>query len=225
MGKLIIIEGTDGSGKQTQAEMVYEKIALLKGKDRTRKVSFPNYESRAAEPVKMYLEGEFGETAGSVNAYASSVFFSVDRFASFKTEWENFYNEGGIVVSDRYTTSNMVHQIPKIEDEAEKEKYLEWLTDLEYSKIGIPEPDIVFFLDMPPKFSRKLMKNRANKITGDKEKDIHEKDEKYLENSYSAAKELAKKYSWEIIECVRDGEIRPSEEINNEIMEKLKKML
>ena len=113
MGKLIIIEGTDGSGKQTQTELLCKKLKEIKGENNVKKISFPNYESRASEPVKMYLAGEFGKTAESVNAYAASVLYSVDRFASFKTEWEEFYNNGGIVISDRYTISNMIHQIPK----------------------------------------------------------------------------------------------------------------
>ena len=225
MGKLIIIEGTDGSGKQTQAELVYKNLCEIAGKEKVTKLSFPNYESRASEPVKMYLSGEFGKTADSVNAYAASVLYSIDRYASYKTEWEKFYNEGGIIVSDRYTTSNMVHQVPKIKDIAEKEKYLEWLTDLEYEKIGIPKPDLIFFLNMPPKFSRKLMKDRVNKITGNVKKDIHEKDEKYMKKAYETARELAKKYDWKIINCVEDNKIKSIEEINNEIMEKIKEIV
>jgi len=165
MGKLIIIEGTDGSGKQTQTGLLYEKLCEIKGREKVRKISFPNYESKASEPVKMYLSGEFGEKADSVNAYAASVLFSVDRFASFKTEWEEFYNNGGIVLSDRYTISNMIHQASKIKDREEREKYLDWLVDLEWNKIGIPKPNLVFFLDIPFEFSQKLMKDRKNKIT------------------------------------------------------------
>lgn len=225
MGKLIIIEGTDGSGKQTQAELVYKNLCEIAGKEKVTKLSFPNYDSRASEPVKMYLSGEFGKTADSVNAYAASVLYSIDRYASYKTEWEKFYNEGGIIVSDRYTTSNMVHQVPKIKDIAEKEKYLEWLTDLEYEKIGIPKPDLIFFLNMPPKFSQKLMKDRVNKITGNVKKDIHEKDEKYMKKSYETARELAEKYDWKIINCVEENKIKSIEEINNEIMKKIKEIV
>ena len=225
MGKLIIIEGTDGSGKQTQAELVYKNLCEIAGKEKVTKLSFPNYDSRASEPVKMYLSGEFGKTADSVNAYAASVLYSIDRYASYKTEWEKFYNEGGIIVSDRYTTSNMVHQVPKIKDIAEKEKYLEWMTDLEYEKIGIPKPDLIFFLNMPPKFSQKLMKDRVNKITGNVKKDIHEKDEKYMKKAYETARELAEKYDWKIINCVEEIKIKSIEEINNEIMKKIKEIV
>ena len=218
MGKLIIIEGTDGSGKQTQTELLYKKLKEIKGEDKLKKISFPNYESRASEPVKMYLAGEFGKRAESVNAYTASVLYSIDRFASFKTEWEEFYNNGGIVISDRYTISNMIHQVPKILDEKEKEKYLEWLVDLEWGKIGIPKPDIVFFLDIPFEFSQKLMKNRENKITGKKEKDIHEKDGNYLKNAYETAKELSVKYGWNVISCVNRDKLRAIEDINDEMI-------
>ena len=214
MGKLIIIEGTDGSGKQTQTELLYKKLKEIKGESKVKKISFPNYGSRASEPVKMYLAGEFGKTAESVNAYAASVLYSIDRFASFKTEWEEFYNNGGIVISDRYTISNMIHQVPKILEE----KYLEWLVDLEWGKIGIPKPDIVFFLDIPFEFSQKLMKNRENKITGEKKKDIHEKDGNYLKNAYETAKELSVKYGWNVISCVNRDKLRTIEDINDEMI-------
>ena len=219
MGKLIIIEGTDGSGKQTQTELLYKKLKEIKGENNVKKISFPNYESRASEPVKMYLAGEFGKTAESVNAYAASVLYSVDRFASFKTEWEEFYNNGGIVISDRYTISNMIHQIPKILEKSEREKYLDWLIDLEWSKIQIPKPDIVFFLDIPFEFIQKLMKDRENKITGEKEKDIHEKDKNYLKNAYEVAKDLSEKYCWNVISCVNKDNLRTIEDINDEMLE------
>lgn len=219
MGKLIIIEGTDGSGKQTQTGLLYEKLCEIKGREKVKKISFPNYESKASEPVKMYLAGEFGEKADSVNAYAASVLFSVDRFASFKTEWEEFYSSGGIVLSDRYTISNMIHQASKIKDREEREKYLDWLVDLEWNKIGIPEPDLVFFLDIPFDVSQKLMQNRKNKITGNKVKDIHEQDAEYLRNAYNIAKELAMKYKWNIVGCVENDSLRSIEEINGRMME------
>jgi len=174
MGKLIVIEGTDSSGKQTQAELLYEKYK--KDGKNVMKVSFPNYESSSSAPVKMYLNGEFGENVGEVNTYAVSTMYAVDRYASFKTIWEEFYNDGGIIISDRYTTSNMVHQASKIEDRDEKEKYLNWLIDLEYEKMAIPKPDMVVFLNMPTEVAYKLMEKRKNKITGEDKKDIHEND-------------------------------------------------
>ena len=220
LGKLIIIEGSDGSGKQTQTEKLYKRLQT-RTKIAIKKVSFPNYESKASEPVKMYLAGEFGENTGDVNAYAASVLYSVDRFASYKKDWEKFYLEGGVVISDRYTTSNMIHQLPKIEKEEEQKKYLDWITDLEWNKVSIPKPDAVFFLDMPYEFSQKLMKNRDNKITGEAQKDIHERDEEYMKKSYETAKKLAIDQKWEIIKCVKNDTLKTIDEINDEILKKV----
>lgn len=220
MGKLIIIEGTDGSGKQTQTELIYKKLKELNLK--IKKVSFPDYKSRSSELVKMYLAGEFGENANDVNPYAASVLYSVDRFASFKTKWEKFYNEGGIIISDRYTTSNMVHQASKIQENSEKEKYLNWLIDLEWNKIGLPTPDLVFFLDVPFEFSQKLMSERENKITGEEEKDIHEKNKDYMQKSYNFSKELVQKYNWKLISCVKNEKLRSIDDINEEILSIIK---
>ena len=223
MGKLIIIEGTDGSGKQTQTELIYNKLTLLLGIEKIKKLSFPNYESKSSEPVKMYLSGEFGKNVEDVNAYAASILYSVDRFASFKTEWENFYNGGGVIISDRYTTSNMIHQASKIRDDSEREKYLKWLIDLEWNKIAIPKPDLVLFLDVPFEVSQRLIEERKNKITGDNKKDIHENNKEYLKNSYNSAIKLAKKFGWIIVSCETDGNLKSIEEINQDILNKLSK--
>lgn len=225
MGKLIIIEGTDGSGKQTQTELIYNKLTLLLGIEKIKKLSFPNYESKSSEPVKMYLSGEFGKNVEDVNAYAASILYSVDRFASFKTEWENFYNGGGVIISDRYTTSNMIHQASKIKDDSEREKYLKWLIDLEWNKIAIPKPDLVLFLDVPFEISQRLIEERKNKITGDNKKDIHENNTEYLKNSYNIAKNLSEKYNWNVISCVENDKLKSIEDINNEIMNEIKKIL
>lgn len=225
MGKLIIIEGIDGSGKQTQTNLIYNKLTLLLGIEKIKKLSFPNYESKSSEPVKMYLSGEFGKNVEDVNAYAASILYSVDRFASFKTEWENFYNGGGVIISDRYTTSNMIHQASKIRDDSEREKYLKWLIDLEWNKIAIPKPDLVLFLDVPFEVSQRLIEERKNKITGDNKKDIHENNTEYLKNSYNIAKNLSEKYNWNVISCVENDKLKSIEDINNEIMNEIKKIL
>lgn len=225
MGKLIIIEGSDGSGKQTQTALTYEKLMEKLGEEKVKKISFPNYESKASEPVKMYLDGQFGKNVNDVNAYSASVLYAVDRFASYKQDWEEFYKNKGLVISDRYTTSNMVHQLPKIENNGEKVEYLEWLKDLEWNKIGIPKPDLVFFLDMPYEFSQKLIKDRENKITGKSEKDIHERDKDYLKKAYESAKKLAMAENWVIVNCIKDGELRSIEEINGDIMNKIEEIL
>lgn len=225
LGKLIIIEGSDGSGKQTQSELIYKKLIEKKGEKKIKKITFPNYESKASEPVKMYLAGDFGKSVDDVNAYAASVFFSVDRYASYKSDWEDFYKNGGIVISDRYTTSNMVHQIPKIECYEEQKKYLSWLKDLEWNKMGIPEPNLTFFLDVPYEISKKLIEDRENKITGKRQKDIHERNEKYLKKSYETARNLAKTEGWIIINCVKNNKIRDIESINEEILDKILEIL
>lgn len=216
MGKLIVIEGSDGSGKQTQTELLYKK--MLENNKNIRKISFPNYDSSSSALVKMYLNGDFGENANSVNPYAASTFYAVDRFASYKSEWEKFYSDGGIILSDRYTTANMVHQASKIEDDLERQKYLNWLIDLEWHKMEIPVPDIIFFLDVPFEFSQNMIKNRKNKINGQISKDIHEKDIDYLKKSYENSKKIAKDYDWEIINCVVDNKMRTIESINEEIL-------
>ena len=175
MGKLIIIEGTDGSGKQTQTELLYKKLCKLKGKEKIKKISFPNYDSKASEPVKMYLAGEFGKKAQSVNAYAASVLYSVDRFASYKMEWENFYNSGGIVISDRYTISNMIHQVPKIDNEIEKEKYLKSESKLKDIKLDDGEKKLNW-QDLKSK------QNMKEDLAEEKEEDKWEKLDKILED-------------------------------------------
>lgn len=216
-GKLIIIEsGSDASGKATQSELIYEKLKNEGVK--VRKVQYPNYESESSTLVKMYLRGDFGKNADDVDAYIASTFFTADRYASYKTEWEDFYREGGVVIADRYTTSNMVHQASKMAVE-DRDKYLDWLDDYEYGMFKMPRPDVVIFLNVPVEFSRKLMANRMNKFTGEKEKDIHERDAEYLERTYRNSLYIADKYGWKIVECIKDGELRSIDDINNEIYE------
>ncbi|RHF62956.1 dTMP kinase [Fusobacterium mortiferum] len=223
MGKLIVIEGTDSSGKETQTKKLYERLA--NEVEKVRKISFPNYESPACEPVKMYLAGAFGDNALNINPYPVSTMFAIDRYASYKMDWESFYNAGGIIVTDRYTTSNMVHQASKIENIDEKSKYLGWLEDLEYNKMGIPKPDLVIFLNMPTEMAVKLMEARKNKITGEEKKDIHEKDTSYLKKSYDNACDIAKKYNWQEIKCVENKRLKTIEEIGEEIYTLVKEIL
>lgn len=223
MGKLIVIEGTDSSGKETQTRKLYER--LKKNKKNVIKISFPNYESPACEPVKMYLAGEFGDKAQEINPYPVSAMYAIDRYASYKKDWGEFYSSGGIIITDRYTTSNMVHQASKLSDKEEKKSYLEWLCDLEYNKMELPKPDVVIFLNMPSEMAQKLMLERKNKITGEKEKDIHEKDYKYLKKSYENACFIAKQEKWVEIECVRDGKLKSIEEIGEKIYKIVEKII
>ncbi|MCR5185501.1 MAG: deoxynucleoside kinase [Clostridia bacterium] len=215
MGKLFVIDGTDGSGKQTQFE--YLKKHLEEDGIEYKSVSFPNYDSPSSGLVKMYLNGEFGTNAQDISPYVASSFYAADRFATYQTELKEYYENGGIIIADRYTTANMVHQTGKIKDEKEREKFLDWLFDLEFNIYKIPVPDVVFFLNMPIEKSLELMKNRKNKITNETKKDIHERDENHLKAAYKAACDLVPKYKWTEIKCVKDDEIRTREEIHDEI--------
>ena len=223
MGKIIVIEGTDSSGKETQTKLLYERIKKIN--EKTIKISFPNYDSPACEPVKMYLAGSFGTDAVKVNPYPVSTMYAIDRYASYKQDWGKSYEEGYIIVTDRYVTSNMIHQASKIQSEEEKEEYIKWLIDLEYKKNQIPEPDIVIFLKMPIDKAKELMENRNNKIDGSMKKDIHEINEDYLKKSYKNATEISQKFNWYEVECVENNRIKSIEEINDEIFKKIEKLI
>ncbi|NLU36734.1 MAG: thymidylate kinase [Clostridiales bacterium] len=223
MGKLICIEAGDGSGKETQANKLLERLKSENYK--VRKVSFPNYGSESSSLIKMYLRGEFGSRPEDISPYVASTFYAVDRYASYKKEWESFYKAGGIILADRYTTSNMVHQAVKIKDPDKREAYLDWLWNFEFDMFGLPEPDCVIFLDMPPEYAARLMENRKNKITGSDKKDIHERDKAYLEQVYKCALWLADKYGWHKVSCVQDQIIRPISDIHEEIFETVKSYL
>lgn len=218
MGKLIVIEGLDGSGKSTQLELLPKKLKE-NGID-CKTVSFPDYESNSSALVKMYLNGDFGTHPSDVNPYAASAFYTVDRFASYKTGWGKFYNNGGTVISGRYTTSNAVHQASKLNSK-EWVPFLDWLYDFEYNKIGIPRPDKVIFLDMPVEVSQKLLDKRYS--SGGK-KDIHERDTDYLNKCRAAAKFTAEYSGWETVACAENGEARTVEDISEDILNSVLKL-
>ncbi len=214
MGKLIVIEGLDGSGKGTQAKILYD--TLEKQGRKVKKISFPVYDSDSSALVRMYLAGQFGSKPGDVNAYAASSFYAVDRFASFKADWEKLYNDDYVIVADRYTTSNGVHQCSKL-DEALWEEFMNWLYDFEYKKMGIPAPDCVIYLDMSPAVSQKLLSGR---YAGDEsKKDIHEKDTDYLARSRQAARFCADHDKWTVIRCDNGENPYTIEEIAQQILE------
>lgn len=215
MGKLFVIEGTDGSGKQTQFNLLKEHLTKEGIKYKT--VSFPNYDSPSSSLVKMYLSGEFGENAKEISPYVASTFYAADRYATFQKEFKKYYEDGGIILADRYTTANMIHQAGKIMDKAERKKYLEWLFDFEFNLYKLPIPTKVFFLNMPTEKAQELIKNRENKFSHNSEKDIHERDAKHLLDAYNAACDLAKEYNWNEVKCVKDDKIRTREDIHNEI--------
>ena len=223
MGKLFVIDGTDGSGKQTQFEKLKERLTK-EGVD-YRVVSFPNYDDPSSSLVKMYLSGEFGENAKEVSPYIASTFYAADRYATYKRFLEEYYQEGGVILADRYTTANMVHQAGKIKEKKEREKFLDWLWDFEFNLYGLPVPTKAFFLNMPPEYALKLMEHRENKFTHTDKKDIHERDKNHIIDSYEAACDLVDKYNWYDVKCVKNSEIRPIEEIHEEIYEEIKKYL
>lgn len=215
---LITIEGIDGVGKETQTNLLKTK---LENEFRIKLVSFPNYKSKASEPLKMYLNGEFGKNPLAVNPYAISTLFAIDRFASYIKDWGKNYEDGEIILVDRYVTSNYIYQGVKIEDPEERNKYIGWLNDLEFNKYGLPKPDIVIFLDLKPNISKKLREDRLNKYTNKEEKDIHEKNQEYMDKCYKIALNIAKNQNWEIIKCDDGEKIKPIEIINEEIYKKV----
>jgi len=211
MGKLIVIEGLDGSGKATQARLLAEKLTAEGVK--VRQVSFPDYNSDSSALVKMYLNGEFGTCAYDVNAYAASSFYAVDRYAGFMKDWRADY-ESGVIIADRYTTSNAIHQCAKLPKE-QWDGYLAWLFDYEYGKLGIPAPDRVIYLRVDTAVSQKLMTGRYQ--GHEEKKDIHEKDIGYLGQCRQAADYCADKLGWQVVECCEGERMRSVESIADDI--------
>ena len=220
MGKLIVIEGTDGSGKSTQFKMLSEHLE----KDRVdfKHIVFPRYSEESSALIRMYLGGQFGTKSSDVNAYAASAFYAVDRYASYKMDWGQWYEQGGLVLSDRYTTSNAVHQASK-EPKDTQADYLKWLYDFEYDKLGLPRPDLTIYLDVPTDFTERLMRKREQDTNT--KADIHEKDMAYLATCRQTGRTAAAYYGWTVINCVKDGQMRTIEDIHQEIYEHVKKCL
>ncbi len=223
-GKLFVIEGTDGSGKQTQLNKLKEHLTQ-DGYDFID-IAFPNYDSPSSSLVKMYLAGEFGEDPSQISPYIASTFYAADRYATFQKGLFDYYNKGGIILADRYTTANMVHQSGKIKDETERDKFMNWLFDLEYNTYGLPKPTEVFFLNMPTEVAISFMKNRDNKFSHEKKKDIHERNPEHLKDSYNAACSLVPKYGWYEVKCVDESNnVRTREDIHEQIYKEVKKYL
>ena len=220
MGKLIVFEGTDGSGKSTQFELLAKRLEAEQiGFQRLR---FPQYEEPSSALIRMYLGGAFGDDPEAVNAYAASTFYAVDRYASYQRVWKDYYQGGGLVVSDRYTTSNAVHQGSKV-PEGERAEFFRWLYDLEYDRMGLPRPDLVVLLDMPVELSEQLMRKREQS-TGT-HADIHERDEDYLKKCRDVALHAAGYYGWRTVSCAKDGVIRSVEDIHEEVYAIVKRCL
>jgi len=215
-GKLIVIDGLDGSGKNTQSKRLCETLRE-EGKT-VHLVSFPDYDSPACWPVKMYLGGSFGSDPDAVNSYAASSFFAVDRFFSYRLQWQKAYEEGAIVIANRYTTANAIHQLTKLPPQ-EHGAFLDWLYDFEFVKLGLPAPDLTLMLSVPVEKSLELIDHRGEK------KDIHENRE-HLQRAYLAAKTCAEAWGWKTLSCVNErGEMLSIEEIGNMIRQEVNQIL
>ena len=215
MGKLIVFEGIDGSGKSTQFKLICDRLAT-EGYQ-FRRVVFPRYDKPSSALVKMYLSGDFGNDPDTVNAYAASSFFAVDRFASFIQDWREYYESGGLILTDRYTTSNALHQGAKMETE-KRGFFFKWLYEYEFSLIGLPEPDIVVYMDIEASIAAERISCRQAETGANA--DIHEQDLVYLESCALSGRQAASQFGWYIVECVRNGLDRSEEEIHCEIYNK-----
>lgn len=211
-GTLIVLEGIDGSGKETQASLLEKKLKE-KGRE-VMHISFPDYKSPSSALVKMYLKGDFGKNPEDVNPYAASLFYAVDRFASYRMKWKDFYQKGGIIIADRYTTSNMVHQMTKYEDKKARKDFLSWLEKTEYEELELPVPDLVILLDIPLGVSENLVKERARQGGS---MDIHEQHLDYLRKCHDAYQELVSLYGWKRIPCTEEGKLRTIEDIGKDV--------
>lgn len=218
MAMLIAIDGLDGSGKETQSKQL-AKYLTEKGK-KVRLLSFPTYDGRGSAFVDMYLKGELGKNPEDTNAYAASVFFAMDRYYSFRTDWsKDYYDEDTYIIANRYTSANAVHQLSKLPKE-KWDSFLQWLWDFEFSKIGLPAPDRVIYLEMKPQVSMSLINSRSEQMG--RQKDIHEADDSHLINSYSAALYSSEKLGWDIIHCCDgEGNLRSIKDIFSDIVNTL----
>ncbi len=219
-GRLIVFEGTDGSGKATQTALLCQTLA-----ERGipfRRLEFPRYREESSALIRLYLAGAFGSKPGDVNAYAASTFYSVDRYASYRQDWGPFYENGGLVIADRYTTSNAVHQTPKLPPE-QREQFLDWLFDFEYRLLGLPRPSRVVYLDVPTELSEQMMRRREQQTHTTA--DIHEQDEAYLRACRESAELIVRRCGWEKISCAQNGALRTAEEIHREVLQRLEGLL
>ncbi len=219
-GTLIVLEGLDGSGKTTQMGLLEQ--SFQKSGVPCKRVKFPAYDQPFSAPVRMYLGGEFGQNPEDVSAYAAATFFAVDRYASFRKFWCGEYESGTVILTDRYTTSNLIYQLPKL-PRTEWEDYLAWLQDFEYHKLGIPKPDLTIYLDMPQDISQKLLDTRYRTNGGSR--DIHESNRPYLDSCRESAGFAAQKLGWHTICCAEGGFPRSVETIQRDILTAVRAVL
>ncbi|MBM6871597.1 dTMP kinase [Pseudoflavonifractor phocaeensis] len=211
-GTLIVCEGTDGSGKSTQFSLLCRRLEQMETP--FRRLVFPQYSQPSSALIRMYLGGAFGSHPSDVNAYAASSFYAVDRYASWKQVWGEDYRSGGLILSDRYTSSNAVHQACKLPEEA-WEDFFRWLDDFEHNKLGLPRPDLVLYLDMPTEWAVSLLRSRE--AQSHTKGDIHEVDTAYLALCRRTARKAAACLGWTTISCVRDGVLRAPADIQEEL--------
>jgi dTMP kinase len=211
-GKIIVIEGLDGSGKATQTDLLFNK--LKSSGVNVKKLTFPCYESNSSALIKMYLSGDFGSSPDDVNPYASCAFYAVDRVASYLKDWKDDYNNGTVFLCDRYSTSNPIYHMGKLEKN-QYDEFLEWVQDFEHNKLRVPKPDLVVYLDMPTEVSQKLLTNRYN--GNDDKKDLHEKNLDYLKKCRESARYCAEKLGWNVVSCAENSEPKTIEKIAEEI--------
>lgn len=218
--KFIAIEGLDGSGKETQTNLLYEK--LKKRQNNVLKLSFPDYKSKSSDLVKMYLSGEISQNADEINAYAASSFYSADRYISFIKNWKTQYEAGSVILTDRYTTSNQIYQTAKLQKKSWKE-FIEWIEDFEYKKLSLPSPDLVIFLNVPVEISQQLMLKRYS--GNEAKKDIYESNVEFLKKCHSAAMYCAEKLNWQVVNCAKNNKIKTIDEIHNSVIEIIDRFL
>jgi len=221
-GKFIVIDGTDGSGKATQMNLLID--ALTKEGTEIVTTDFPQYGESSAYFVEKYLRGEYG-TADEVGAKRGSLFYALDRFDASKGMYEHL-DAGTCIVSNRYVSANMGHQAAKIDDTNERDAFLEWLDELEYEILGIPRPDETIFLYMPPEIGQQLVDQKGEReYTKGKKRDIHEADLDHLKKASEAYKYVADTYGWHTINCAPDGNLLTREEIHEKVLAVVKPLL
>ena len=216
-GKLIVLEGIDGSGKSTQYRLLRERFE--RENISYRSAVFPRYEEESSALIRLYLSGAFGDKPSDVNACAAAAFYAVDRYASYKQDWGGSYESGGLILADRYSTSNAVHQGCKV-PEAELPEFLDWLYDFEHVRLGLPKPDLVIYLDVDIETSVARMRRREQKHHT--EADIHEKDVEYLRACLRTGRFAAEHYGWRRVDFMKDGAERDKYEKNEEVFSLIK---
>lgn len=219
-GKLVVLEGLDGSGKATQTALLCQ--ALKQQHIPCRKVSFPDYTQPSSALVRMYLDGKFGPHPEDVSAYAAASFYAADRFASYRQFWQTDYQQGTLMVADRYTTSNLIYQTTKL-PRSEWQAFMDWVQDFEYEKLGLPRPSLTLYLDMPPEVSQQLLGERYH--GEDAKKDLHERDVEFLKACRESAYTCAQQFGWPVIACSENGRPKGIEEIAAEIWKQVLQLL